>query len=84
MRPCCLLYLREKTCALNPARVDGVLISPELSMRGRGVEGKPEMECCSHARLTFHPDLPVVRIHYVLHDLGAEPSAALLGADRLG
>ena len=43
-----------------------------LSMRGRGVEGKPEMECRAHTRLTFHPALPFVRIDYVLHDLGAE------------
>jgi hypothetical protein len=29
-------------------------------MRGREVEGKPEVECRSHTRLAFYRDLPVV------------------------
>jgi hypothetical protein len=52
----------------------------DLRLRSSGVEGKPEMKCRAHTRLAFHPDLLFVRIHHVLHDLGAESGAAFLGA----
>ena len=57
---------------------------PELNLRGRGIEGKPEMEGRPCTRLAFYPHLSFVRVHHVLHDLGAESSAAFLGAERSG
>jgi hypothetical protein len=42
------------------------------------------MDGRSHTGLTFYPNLSFVRVHHVLHDLGAKSSAAFLGVDSPG